>query len=53
MDAIFEFPYATSYELDENLVKIRTDQSDLLFEIQDCQTLIGEGFAKGIFVKEK
>lgn len=53
VDAIFEFPYATSYELDENLVKIRTDQSDLLFEIQDSQTLIGEGFAKGIFVKEK
>ena len=51
IDAIFGFPFATSYELDEDLVKIRTDQSDLLFEIKDSQTLIGEGFAEGTFIK--
>lgn len=51
IDAIFGFPFATSYELDEDLVKIRTDQSDLLFEIKDSQTLIGEGFASGTFIK--
>ena len=52
IDAFFGFPFATSYELDEDLVKIKTDQSDLLFEIKDSQTLIGEGFAKGTFTKE-
>lgn len=51
VDAIFGFPFATSYELDENYIRIRTDQSDLLFEIKDSKTLIGEGFATGTYVK--
>ena len=51
IDAIWGFPFATSYELDEDLIKIKTDRSDLLFEIKDSQTLIGEGFAEGTFIK--
>lgn len=51
VDAIFGFPFATSYELDEDIVKISTDQSDLLFEIEDSKTLVGEGFARGTFIK--
>ena len=51
VDAIFGFPFSTSYELDENIVRVRTDQGDLLFVIKDSQTLIGEGFAKGTFRK--
>ena len=51
VDAIFGFSFASSYELDEDVIRIRTDKSDLLFEIKDSQTLIGEGFAKGTFRK--
>ena len=51
IDALWGFPFATSYELDEDLIKIKTDRSDLLFEIKDSQTLIGEGFAEGTFIK--
>ena len=53
VDAIFEFSFASSYELDEDIIRIRTDKSDLLFEIKDSQTLIGEGFARGTFRKSK
>lgn len=51
VDAIFGFPFATSYELDENYIRVRTDQSDLLFEIKDNKTLVGEGWAAGTYVK--
>ena len=51
VDAIFGLSFATSYEVDENYIRIRTDQSDLLFEVVDANTLIGEGFAKGTFKK--
>jgi len=51
VDAIFGFSFASGYELDEDIIRIRTDKSDLLFEIKDSQTLIGEGFAKGTFRK--
>lgn len=51
IDAIFGFSFTSSYELDENLVRIKTDKSDLLFEIKDSRTLIGEGFAEGTFNK--
>ncbi len=51
IDGLFGLPFATSYEIDENLIKIKTDKSDLLFEMQDGETLIGEGFAKGTFKK--
>jgi len=51
VDAFFGFPFATSYELDENYIRIRTDKSDLLLEIKDSKTLIGEGWAAGTFTK--
>lgn len=51
IDGFFGFPFATSYEIDENYIRIRTDKSDLLFEIKDSETLIGEGFASGTFTK--
>ena len=53
VDAIFGIPFATSYVVDENFIRIRTDKSDLLFELIDNNTLIGEGFAKGTFTKSK
>lgn len=51
IDGIFGFPFSTSYVLDEDIVRIKTDRSDLLFKIKDSQTLIGEGFAAGTFIK--
>ena len=51
VDAIFGFSFASGYEVDENLIRIRTDKSDLLFEVKDSKTLVGEGFAKGTFRK--
>lgn len=51
VDAIFGFSFTSGYELDEDIIRIRTDKSDLLFEIKDSKTLIGDGFAKGTFRK--
>ncbi len=51
VDAIFGMSFASGYELDEDVIRVKTDKSDLLFEIKDSQTLIGEGFAKGTFKK--
>lgn len=45
-------PYAASYELDENYVKIMTGDGEFLFEIKDNKTLIGEGFAEGTYKKQ-
>jgi lipoprotein len=50
-DNIFGFDFASSYERDGNLIRIRTDQSDLLLEIVTPDSLVGEGFAKGSFKK--
>ena len=43
--------FASGYELDEDVIRVKTDKSDLLFVIKDSQTLVGEGFAKGTFRK--
>lgn len=51
-DAFIGMSFPTSYERDENFIRIKTDKSDLLFEIKDEKTLVGEGFAEGCFVKE-
>lgn len=51
IDNIFGFRFNSSYEIDENYVRIKSDKSDLLFEIKDNRTLIGEGFSKGTFTK--
>lgn len=47
----FGFDFATSYEKDGNLIRIKTNQSDLLLEIITPDSLVGEGFAKGNFKK--
>jgi len=44
---------ACSYVRDQDYIRIRTDQSDLLLRIVDSDTLIGEGFAKGIYIRVK
>lgn len=51
VDAFFGMSFASGYELDEDVIRVKTDKSDLLFEIKDSQTLVGEGFAKGTFRK--
>ncbi len=53
VDAFFGMSFTSSFEVDENYVRISTDKSDLLFEIVDGQTLVGEGFSKGTFKKAK
>ena len=52
-DAILGMDFPTSYERDENYIRIKTDKSDLLLEIVDSKTLVGEGFAEGVFKKKK
>ncbi|MBD5243305.1 MAG: hypothetical protein HDS60_04385 [Barnesiella sp.] len=44
---------AFGYERDEEFIRIRTDQSDLLFEIVAEDSIVGSGFAKGVWIKEK
>lgn len=45
-------PYATSYERDEEFIRVRTDKSDLLFEVISEDSIVGSGYAKGLWVKE-
>ena len=45
--------FASSYERDEEFIRVRTDKSDLLFEIVTEDSIIGSGFAKGVWIKEK
>ncbi len=52
-DAILGMDFPTSYERDENYIRIKTDKSDLLLEIVDSKTLVGEGFAEGVFTKNE
>lgn len=44
--------FPTSYERDGQLVRLKTDKSDLLFTIKDDKTLVGEGFAEGVYKKD-
>lgn len=44
--------FAMDYTIDGDYIKIKTDKSDLLLKIKDSKTLIGEGFAKGLYKKE-
>lgn len=46
-------PLASSYERDEEFIRVRTDKSDLLFETVSEDSIIGHGFAKGIWIKDK
>jgi hypothetical protein len=44
--------FPTSYERDGQLIKLKTDKSDLLFTIKDEKTLVGEGYAEGVYKKD-
>lgn len=46
-------PFATSYERDEEFVRVRTDQSDLLFEVISNDSIVGSGYAKGVWIKKQ
>lgn len=46
-------PFATSYERDEEFIRVRTDQSDLLFEVISADSIVGSGYAKGVWIKEQ
>jgi len=52
-DGIIGLPYATSYERDGKIIRIRTDKSDLMLTIKDSKTLIGEGYAEGTYIKSE
>lgn len=45
-------PFATSYERNEEFIRVQTDKSDLLFEIISEDSIVGSGFADGLWVKE-
>lgn len=44
--------FSTSYDRDGKLVRLKTDKSDLLFTVKDSKTLVGEGFADGVYKKD-
>ena len=44
--------FPTSYEKDGQVIRLKTDKSDLLFTIKDSKTLVGEGFAEGVYKKD-
>jgi uncharacterized protein with PIN domain len=50
-DGIMGFPYATSYERDGEIIRIKTDKGDLLLTIKDSNTISGEGYAVGTYIK--
>ncbi|MBR4924658.1 MAG: hypothetical protein IKZ61_02805 [Prevotella sp.] len=51
-DDIFGMNFPSEYEKDEEFLRVKTDKSDLLFEIISEDTLKGEGFAKGLYIKK-
>ena len=51
-DAIFGMDFPSEYDKDEEFLRVKTDKSDLLFEIISEDTLKGEGFAKGLYIKK-
>lgn len=51
VDAFLGIPVSTSYEFDEDLLKVKMEGIDYIFYIEDSQTLIGEGLAYGTFIK--
>lgn len=50
-DAIFGIDFPSEYEKDEEFLHVKTDKSDLLFEIISEDTIKGEGFAEGLYIK--
>ncbi len=52
-DAIFGMDFPSEYEKDEEFLRVKTDKSDLLFEIISKDTIKGEGFAEGLYIKKE
>ena len=52
-DAVFGMDFPSEYDKDEEFLRVKTDKSDLLFEIISEDTIKGEGFAKGIYIKKE
>ena len=48
----FGMEFVTSYVKDENYLRIEAEPSHLLLKVQSKDTIIGEGFASGIYIKE-
>ncbi len=44
--------FPTSYERDGQIIRLKIDKSDLLFTVKDDKTLVGEGFAEGVYRKD-
>ena len=44
--------FVTSYVKDEEYLRIESEPSNLLLKIQSKDTIIGEGFTSGIYIKE-
>ena len=51
-DAFFGMDFPSEYEKDEEFLRVKTDKSDLLFEIISEDTIKGEGFAEGLYIKK-
>ena len=52
-DAILGIDFPSEYDKDEEFLRVKTDKSDLLFEIISEDTIMGEGFAEGLYIKRK
>ena len=52
-DAVFGMDFPSEYDKDEEFLRVKTDKSDLLFEIISEDTIKGEGFAEGLYIKKK
>lgn len=48
----FMGPFVSNYERDEEFIRVRTDKSDLLFEIVSEDSIKGFGFADGVWIKK-
>ena len=48
----FGMQFVTSYVKDENYLRIEAEPSHLLLKVQSKDTIIGEGFTSGIYIKE-
>ncbi len=44
--------FPSSYVQDGNLIRVKTDKTDLLFTIKDGKTLVGDGLSEGVYKKE-
>ena len=52
-DAVFGMDFPSEYDKDEEFLRVKTDKSDLLFEIISEDIIKGEGFAEGIYIKRE